>query len=1030
VPDPKSAKLVLIAICLFASGNSAAVDPERQFFQYDFFYPTDQVDFPTEIFDVEEDRDGFLWFATARGLIRYDGLETTLYRVSSYPELQSNEPRRLFIDSDNRLIIASVRGLSLYVNGEFIALARGETWAAQIHAIDEDANGVVWLASDDGLWQLDGLTLSEVQADVPVDDLRSALWHGDRLYTGGRGQVFVMADNALTSIISLPSPLSGAFVRDLEFHRGRIWGATRYGLFRIDNGVAEHVQIDDVEGAGADVLLSDQDQNLWFAGRTLLGRFRPDDTLELPSVSDSEFGYLPEITELFEDSLGQHWHTSRFFGVSMLRDTPVRRVSFSEGLLSPTVTAIAADAAGDIYIASDKGVSKVSGNNIDALLTGDFSPGNTIHALHVDRDEYLWLGTDTGVRRFSLTENDWDTSVTAVDPGVRVNTFSASDDGGLWMGTENGLVHADENSLSTNNNTEALNVRSLFQDSQGTLWLGTDSGIARINNGALEPQPLDNVGDTASVIAFAELPSGSIVAVSPDRGLAVFDRNHWRIIGEREGLPPEELIDIEVAGQYIWLFTSAGIFRSKWQDIDTPPVDNLHFEAVVTASSEYRATFDTLCCRGDGAATALLAKDFVHSATGDGVIILNQNVTTRTSAMPRPYIKSVSVAGETVDLGNGDPGNEIVVQAGSSDDRIQIDYSAVQLGDGDRVVFRYRVLGLGSEEWISVEQARSVLLQNFPPDTFRFELQASIDEQNWSDSPVGFAFERQARFSETAASRLLAWAAAVLAGVAVIWLSMANRRRRHQQLEISIRERTEALSAVNKELEVANQDLERASQTDPLTGLVNRRFLDSRLSRKQLDNLMDADSVMMMIDIDYFKRVNDAYGHPVGDDVLCQFAEVLRTVTRQSDLVARWGGEEFLIICRCPNGDPKLALDRLLGAISNHRFHLSGESFCEITCSIGAVGYPLWRGADAHNKMPLLLELADAALYAVKVHGRDGWALLRGGKMPATILPARRAGSELQSLVEREHLIWSSSREAISPSMDDTVTRIRAISVP
>ncbi|MDT4906048.1 MAG: two-component system, cell cycle response regulator, partial [Pseudonocardiales bacterium] len=99
------------------------------------------------------------------------------------------------------------------------------------------------------------------------------------------------------------------------------------------------------------------------------------------------------------------------------------------------------------------------------------------------------------------------------------------------------------------------------------------------------------------------------------------------------------------------------------------------------------------------------------------------------------------------------------------------------------------------------------------------------------------------------------------------------------------------------QLQQRNAELDRTSRTDQLTGLFNRRHLDEELMRRNKDSLRHDDPVcLLLLDIDHFKHVNDTYGHPVGDQVLREFAQRMSLGVRAGDVAGRWGGEEFLVI--------------------------------------------------------------------------------------------------------------------------------------
>ncbi|MEX2272184.1 MAG: tetratricopeptide repeat-containing diguanylate cyclase [Vicinamibacterales bacterium] len=162
------------------------------------------------------------------------------------------------------------------------------------------------------------------------------------------------------------------------------------------------------------------------------------------------------------------------------------------------------------------------------------------------------------------------------------------------------------------------------------------------------------------------------------------------------------------------------------------------------------------------------------------------------------------------------------------------------------------------------------------------------------------------------------------------------------------------------------------SVTDALTGLRNRRFVQqtvdadvaTALRRSRTDP--DGGLVFMLLDIDHFKAVNDAHGHKAGDAILTGFAGILRATCRASDTIARWGGEEFLIVCRATAPlDAAVLAERLRGAVERHHFGLS-----PITCSIGLAPLP-FDGRDLTWEQAVAL--ADRALYEAKRQGRNRW---------------------------------------------------------
>ena len=161
---------------------------------------------------------------------------------------------------------------------------------------------------------------------------------------------------------------------------------------------------------------------------------------------------------------------------------------------------------------------------------------------------------------------------------------------------------------------------------------------------------------------------------------------------------------------------------------------------------------------------------------------------------------------------------------------------------------------------------------------------------------------------------------------------------------------------------------------DPLTGIYNRRYLDETLPRELSRAKRDAAAVaVIMLDLDHFKRVNDEFSHAAGDEVLKLLAKLLKNGSRESDMICRYGGEEFVVIM--PNMSAELALER----VESWRRELQGTTVrfgdfnIQVTLSAGIADYP------AHGDTPgLLLARADEALYRAKHEGRNRISVYRG----------------------------------------------------
>lgn len=177
----------------------------------------------------------------------------------------------------------------------------------------------------------------------------------------------------------------------------------------------------------------------------------------------------------------------------------------------------------------------------------------------------------------------------------------------------------------------------------------------------------------------------------------------------------------------------------------------------------------------------------------------------------------------------------------------------------------------------------------------------------------------------------------------------------------------------NKNLRSDNAELEMQTDRDPLTGAYNRRFLQKTMQAlhqklKNLDRPGRADDIMgiVLLDIDFFKNVNDNYGHAVGDAVLVEITKRFISLLRERDMVVRWGGEEFVLLLPNINGALCNVADRVMNKIGNETFNYEGEQL-RVTISAGCVTWPAFEEQSWEDA----LHLADMAAYLSKSSGRN-----------------------------------------------------------
>ena len=183
-----------------------------------------------------------------------------------------------------------------------------------------------------------------------------------------------------------------------------------------------------------------------------------------------------------------------------------------------------------------------------------------------------------------------------------------------------------------------------------------------------------------------------------------------------------------------------------------------------------------------------------------------------------------------------------------------------------------------------------------------------------------------------------------------------------------------------------HRQLRRLSEIDVLTGLGNRRAatlaLDAMAAQRGPEGTRH---VLFLVDVDHFKQINDSHGHHAGDEVLVALAAKLKAACRPTDLVARWGGEEFLVACTSlTRAQAEQVAARLRRAMA-HTLETAHATRL-ITVSLGLAPIPFFDGGDVHSPASCwdyALRMADRALYAAKRH-RDAWVGYWGAQLPDT----------------------------------------------
>jgi diguanylate cyclase (GGDEF)-like protein len=314
---------------------------------------------------------------------------------------------------------------------------------------------------------------------------------------------------------------------------------------------------------------------------------------------------------------------------------------------------------------------------------------------------------------------------------------------------------------------------------------------------------------------------------------------------------------------------------------------------------------------------------------------------------------------------------------------ISFSFAALNYRDTEKNQHAYKLEGFDND-WREVGNQRTAFYTNLPAGTYQFRVKASNNEQG-----------RSIQVTVLPPPWKTWWAysiyAATIIGMLLLFVRSQHQkvliaRKISRELEQKVAERTAELQHKNAELEGAYAQLEAISLSDPLTGLNNRRYLQklipmdiAKVQREYAPPTPDRqprkntrDLTFFILDVDFFKSVNDTHGHAAGDQLLVQLSDVLTKICRESDCVVRWGGEEFLIVSRFADRDEApLMAERIRNSIEQYNFTLPDGGILKKTCSMGYASFPFLPEQPATLSWEQVIDIADRALYAAKKSGRN-----------------------------------------------------------
>jgi len=885
----------------------------------------------SQVHDVAVGPQGFIWLAGPSGLARYTGQGIDVF--GTVDGLSSPSLRSLAPDGATGLWIGHDAGLDRWTRERgFAPAVPAADWRfGFVEAILPVAAGEVWLGTREGL----------VNLRLPAGTVETAM----------EGKLVSSLARSSTGVIWAAGPTLGLWRLDEDG-----WSRPAHGGWAAVAPVRELAPSADgrlfVGGDGLVEIDSD--------GRTV-GPIEPP---------------WPQRTVTAIRRTGDELWTSIGGRVALFRAAGSAWTFAEAALPEDGALAIEIDGQGNVWLATDR-TGAVRFSALRSAIARLTQPCDTavLSVAAVGEGEII-LGGTACTWRARADDYEMLSEIPAL-AGLQAWDVLRASDGRLWVASNEGLVELDPDGDELVPTSLVDPARCLIE-SGGAVYVGTLKGLFVLTDGGFE-ELLTSAGESLGyVYTLARGPAGRIWAGTLGNGLWVLEPPGAPRRSELPGLAA-------TANVYSVAFHADGAVAVSEDsavllfdpDGGAPPL------RVATDSPSWVLAFDAAgrLLRGSSEGLAILDRrtGVTVSSIGTGTGLAGGELTTSRSlyqrpdgsvvcgmdggaslvdlaalqaAPPLPAPVTLRVAGESFRVVGGQ--RQLTSGAWSLDIFPGVPWFLDERG----LAIRYRMPGF-VDEWTDLPRdSASIRFTSLPVGRYALEAQAvsSLTAPGPAATLLEFEVVRPWWWLPVVALGLLA--AAGLGGL-VPWLRARALARRGAMLERLVEDRTE-------ELALTLAEMERIAMEDRLTGLANRRRLHQELARlESRAQRTGQDFVMVVLDLDSLKKINDRWGHDAGDAVLRQTAARLVAAARQTDMVARYGGDEFVTVGWDNEVQTGTLAERQHAALAGAPMTLPDGSTVAVDGSFGVCSW-MTAGCDADR----LFKRADRALYAAKRTGR------------------------------------------------------------
>ena len=882
------------------------------------------------------------------------------YNIKCYDTndgLPQNSITDIAINSDGQLLIATYSGVVVFDGNRFSNIIP-ETIKpfpnAEAYKLGVGKDKAIWVGTtSSGLYRVmgnntqqwdinNGLSSHIIRKIKPTDD-------GMLINSDGRVLLFRYGKEHQIEEVTIEGDLLLSTFADTEKHistsskKSKLAFLAKNGqVFKLTNGVTELLIPELIKNTPVSItkLMLGSDNTLWIATASK-GLFR------FNSYGLERFNHLPNnrLSSIVEDEDGVIW-VGTSGGLCMLELGAIRNISELQGLHNQSIHSIASDATGKVFAipyGKTNQLSYIENKKIyNKFFINEGDDGTVIHAIVEDSKGLTWIATENKIG--TLIDDGVNFSIkTHIDLQSRTRGLLI-DNNKIWYQQGNYLIRYEGQKKTEFLIGESnVDIRSISKAFNGDILIAEKSNTYRVSGDQIQKINIQR-GIASCIHEFAEdelwvcgdglwlKTPKKIFYFNKDNGLTDVVNGHIH-----------DVIDDEFGN--IWVISNSGLFRMLRKDIDEMILGKIKTPHFIKFSEKDGIKSSEFNSSSSGAITTSDGK--LWFASQGGVVEVDPELALfKSNKVLRPFVEHLYIGDNLIPLNKWK-------HIAANPQTIRLQFSAVFLSDNENLSYRYRLQPY-HKNW---QNGNTTNFPTLKHGTYDLQVQARYYQNSWSPS-----FTKELTILP---AWYQTWWFRIIATVLVIsilfglpfwrirWL-----QRKSEKLKTLVAQQTQSLI-------VANKRLDRLSRLDELTGIANRREFINKIEK--LCNQQDHEICLALLDVDDFKAYNDHYGHVAGDECLIQVAQVLDRFSSNNCLVARFGGEEFVMLFDSINlVNTKALINEMMHTLELLSIpHVKSSIKTTLSVSVG-IACRL-----KNERVEKIIDRSDMAMYQAKTNGKD-----------------------------------------------------------